>query len=300
MIKKMKEPDLYLSFKMKTYIVEDLKTYKFDKKKRNVIMGFFDGVHIGHQKIIKSQIKQNITNTIITFDFHLNKESIMTLDQKIDKLSTLGIDEVIILMANSNNLKITYEKFNLILKDLNVISIGIGRDFKYGHMGCGSADTLEKDFDLTVYDFVLDDSDKISSSNIRKLIKEGNIKKVNKLLGSDYTIKGYVVMGKQIGRTINFPTANIKTNNIAPKNGIYGTNIKINDKIYKSITNVGIRPTIDDDNEISIEVHILDFDQDIYGMDVELSFINFIRCEMKFNSLDELKLQIKKDIESMR
>jgi riboflavin kinase/FMN adenylyltransferase len=154
---------------------------------------------------------------------------------------------------------------------------------------------LKNNFNTTVINEHKYNGKKVSSSLLKEAFKDGDIKLVNKMLSRQYGVYGNVIVDQRLGNTIGFPTANILCTNQYIKYGVYVTNVLINGIIYKSITNVGIRPSVKD-NSLRIETHIFDFNQDIYGKDIEVRFIDFIRNEVKFNSIEQLIEQIKKDV----
>ncbi len=278
--------------------IEDLRSLQKDEIKRSIVIGFFDGVHLGHQKLLVDGITYGAHNTIITFDTNHNKERLIRSSQKIELLQKFDYDEIIVIKMTKDNYSFSYQEFHEVLHKLNVGKITVGKDFCYGAQALGNIDTLNKVFDVYVSDFFEISGHKVSSTDIRKYLKSGDIEHANYLLGYNYTIRGRVVKGNQIGREINFPTANVITSGMVPKNGIYKTTTKINGIIYQSITNIGIRPTIDDNDQVSLETYIIDFNQTIYDQKIDVSFVRFIREEKKFETLDQLKAQIKKDIEN--
>jgi riboflavin kinase/FMN adenylyltransferase len=188
-----------------------------------------------------------------------------------------------------------------ILLPLGVKEIYIGEDFRFGKNRSGDISLLKEYFEVEIVPFELDKNIKISSTKLIELIKDGKVEEFNRLTNRNYEIKGTVVDGLKNGRKINFPTANIKPlfNYVLPKNGVYKTLIYIFGVPYLSVTNIGYHPTIDKLNEVSIETHILNFDMDIYGANVYIEFISFIREEKKFNNIEELKEQLKNDIDNL-
>ena len=212
--------------------------------------------------------------------------------------------ENLVCIAKTHGIK-EFAKENFIkdyLEDLNINKVFIGQDFTFGYKGEGNYLTLEKHFNTKVIDFINFNNQKISSSNIISLILSGQIDQANYQLGRYYSIKGKVIHGLANGRKINFPTANLKLsfNYPIPKNGVYASLIKIDNKLYSSMSNIGTHPTIDELNAPLVETNIFDFNQDIYSKYVEVFFINKIREEQKFNSLDELKDQLSKDRDSIK
>lgn len=279
--------------------------------KTNLCLGLFDGVHLGHQFLIKQAILDNPNTSVFTFDGNVKKlinkkkdsYQLTSLKDKLNIFKNLGIKNVFILEFNNKTISITKENFiKDYLEDLNINKVFIGQDFTFGYKGEGNYLTLEKHFNTKVIDFISFNNQKISSSNIINLILSGQIDQANSQLGRYYSIKGKIIHGLANGRKINFPTANLKLsfNYPIPKNGVYASLIKINNKLYSSMSNIGTHPTIDELNAPLVETNIFDFNQDIYGKYVEVFFINKIREEQKFNSLDELKDQLSKDKDSIK
>lgn len=281
---------------MSVIYIEDIDNFKDDVEKE-VCIGLFDGVHIGHQKLISEFLKSSSNGYLITFAEHKNKELMIPAKKKIELLNKLGAKKIYVL--SPKNFKKNKDEFINFLENINTKKIVVGSDFKFGNNATGNVEDLRKKFNVNIVEFFLFDDNKISSSTIRASIKKGQMENVQKMLGYPYQITGEVVYGKQIGRTIDFPTANIISNQIVPKQGIYITRTTIYGKIYQSVTNIGSRPSIQDDDIISIETHILDFNEDIYGVEISVDFIKRIRGEIKFENLEQLKQQIKKDIKKV-
>ncbi len=289
---------------MKIIKISSYKDLEPIDEKFNLILGNFDGIHIGHSQLINFA-RMNSKNKlgIFTFSKSLKREGdyLTSLEDKIEYFENLGIDFVIVLEANEKIKKTTSEEFiDLYLRKLNADKLFCGPDFKFGYKGQGDINTLKNVFpNLCVLNFVLDhNGDKIASTTIRKQIQDGDIIDANRHLGHKYRIKGIVIKGKGLGKKIGFPTCNIKLdfNYILPKNGVYITYIKIDDKYYESITNVGVSPTIKNDNLITIETYIIEFCSDIYSKEVTLYFVDRLRDEFKFDSKDKLVLQLENDL----
>lgn len=283
---------------MQVQYIEDITTF-YDFSVKDVCLGFFDGVHVGHQSLISKFLKSsNDKKYVITFEDHISKKPITSLDQKLNIFTTLGVTNVLILKAT--NFTKTKEEFINFLENINVSNIFVGSDYKFGLNANGNVDDLSEYFKVEVLKFACLNELKVSSSDIRLHIRAGEFDLVHEKLGREYELCGEVLYGKQIGRTINFPTANLSTNCILPENGIYITSTTVCGKIYPSVTNIGVRPSIIDDNQITVETYIIDFDQEIYGYEIQVSFKKKIREEMKFESLGELKNQIQKDLKKTR
>ncbi|UAT42781.1 bifunctional riboflavin kinase/FAD synthetase [Anaplasmataceae bacterium AB001_6] len=285
-----------------------------------VTFGNFDGVHFAHQnifKIVSNLAKEKgLLSVILTFNNHpktlLLKESDFLIYDNTTKMKLLkeqDCDYLYLLDFDESFSKIESEDFisEILIKKLNMKFIVQGYNCRFGTNGKGSNDMLRSLQDKYKYNFqelneLTIAKETCSSSNIRKYLKDGEPSIYNKMLNRIFEISNKVIEGNKRGRLIGFPTANIKIDaeQITPKKGVYKTYTIIDQKIYSSITNVGTRPTFDNKPEIIIETHIFNFDADIYGKDISVGFEEFIREEMKFNSLEELKKQIIQDIESVK
>lgn len=285
-----------------------------------ITIGSFDGVHLGHQALIaKTQHLAQQLDTeeyILTFEPHprlviqphVDFKILQTTPEKLEHFERLGVKNVVLIPFDIALSELTAEEFlHQIISQLHPKAVVIGYDHKFGKNRKGSMETfvqLNQSHNLSIdiqslEEISLDDS-KISSTAIRQHILHRNITQANQILGYPYTIHGKVIEGKKLGRTIGFPTANIQVDNLhklMPPLGIYHTEISVQNQIYLAATSISTNPTISDSKEIHIESHILDFDRDIYNEGVKLSFIQYLRDEMKFDSLDELKLAIGEDIE---
>lgn len=288
-----------------------------DLPELSMALGFFDGVHKGHRKVINTAKKIAEQNgwksAVMTFDPHpsvvLGKKNtsiqyITPLKDKIDLMEELGVDYLFIVRFTSAFASLIPEQFvDDYLAELNVKHVVAGFDYSYGKFGKGTMETLPTHargrFDVTVVDKLEDSQEKISSTAIRKLLSEGSMIEAKKLIGRFYTTKGTVIHGEKRGRTIGFPTANIQLHNdyIIPKTGVYAVQLLVAGSWHEGVCNVGFKPTFKDPSksDLSIEVHILNFDQSIYGEEIELKWHIRIRDEQKFNGIDELKAQIAKD-----
>ncbi|WP_394871589.1 bifunctional riboflavin kinase/FAD synthetase [Clostridium perfringens] len=284
------------------------------QKSTYVVLGSFDGIHKGHLALINKSNelsrKNDSLSMVYTFKNHprkfINKEGapklLVTLHEKIRILEDLNVDLSSFVEFDKKFMELEPEEFieNLI-KNYNVRGIVVGFNYRFGHKNKGDVKLLKKLCDLKGLElYVIEPftykSEVVSSTRIRKALSEGELEDANNMLGRYFSLNGEVVSGKKIGRTINFPTANLKNNDeiILPKIGVYYTNVEVNGEIYKGITSVGNNPTVNGKNT-TVETHILNFDEDIYGKHIKLYFISKIRNEKKFNSLEELKEQLIKD-----
>lgn len=278
-------------------------------------MGVFDGLHLGHQKIMQTVVERagilGATPTAMTFEPHprsvLNPNDappmLQTLDQRLGAFEVLGIEQAIIIKFDEEFAATDAEKFlrETLFQRLQAREIYLGHGFTFGKNRLGNIELLRKiSKELNFYADEVDEVQlrgiRISSSKLRHLLRDGKVNLARRMLGRPYGIEGNVIKGFQRGRTINFPTANLQTKNrVVPKNGVYVTATLIEGKWLKSITNIGVRPTVDDSNNKSIETYIFDFDGDLYGDVLRVRFLHRIRDERKFDGIEELKAQITKD-----
>lgn len=276
-------------------------------------LGFFDGVHLGHQAVIKSAVesahKNKTKSAVITFKDHpccylwnIKPKYILDRKKREQKFRELGIDYLYELDFESIS-GLTAQDYlkDILINNFTPISISTGWNHNFGYKKSGDVKFLHKFSKKYEYDFFEIEPYKInneiiSSTNIRKNLSEGKIEKANQMLGYNFSITGKVIEGNKIGRTIGYKTANIEY----PKEIIdipYGV-YSVNTNFGKGIANFGIRPTLDGKTPV-LEIHILDFDKDIYGENIIIEFNKMIRAEKKFNSLKDLKAQINKDIETI-
>ena len=281
-------------------------------------IGFFDGVHLGHRFLIQ-QVKVAATQTgwqssIITFPVHprqviqseFQPQLLSSPEEKIELLASTGVANCILLPFTRELSQLTaYEFMQLLYDKYKVRMLVIGYDHRFGH---NRAETFE---DYCRYGRELgihimqasaytQEQDKVSSSAIRRALQTGDIRTATKFLGYHYYLEGTVVDGYKVGRKIGFPTANLRVdfpNKLIPSIGVYAAYVYVNGEKHKGMLNIGYRPTINNGTDLSIEVHILDFQGDIYHQKMRIEFIDFLRPEEKFNSVDELVLQMQKDKE---
>ncbi len=281
-----------------------------------ITIGTFDGVHIGHRKII-DQVnslarKRKGESVVLTFHPHprmvlhsdLNIKLINTLDERLKLLEEAGVDHCVVHPFSHEFSRLSAKDYvrDILVSQLNVRSLVIGYDHHFGRNRSGSFDLLKEYGSL--YEFELEEIPpqvygdiNVSSTKIRQSLKEGNVKKANSFLGSNFTISGKVVQGDQVGRTLGFPTANLDLNNenkLIPSDGVYAVRVLLGQVSMMGMMNLGERPTIGG-RKRTIEVHILNFEGDIYGQKLKLEFLDFIREEKKFSSKEELIAQIQED-----
>ena len=267
--------------------------------KNSCTIGAFDGVHLGHISLIKKAKELGLKTLVITFENIFKKNyQLVTKEQKIKLIEELGVDYLIIFNFYAVQ-KVFFNEFIKMLKKINVKNIVCGNDFRFGFKREGDVIDLKKHFKVIISDYTEYKDTRISTSIIKELICDGHVEYAKELLTRDYKIIGEVIHGSKIGRKLGFPTANIDYSvYLLPKNGVYVCKVKYNDKNYIGMTNIGYNPTINEQKERRLEVHILDFNEEIYGEELEISFVKFIREEQKFNSKEELinKLQDDYDI----
>lgn len=279
-------------------------------------IGNFDGVHLGHRQLVNAVLEKHLSlkkiySNIVCgtwfFDsnFYKNADEIYSLDEKLDAFASLGLDYAII--ANFDEMKsIPPNDFvhEILQNRCKCIHAVCGENFRFGSKATGdSGDLLDfMDGNATIVPLLTKDNTVISSTYIRHLLSIGNIEQANLLLSANYSIIENVVYGKQLGRTLGLPTINqnINSKKLILKNGIYATICTIDNKQYYGVTNIGVRPTVDNNDHKNIETHIIDFHNDCYNNRVKVEFVSRLRDEIKFNSVEELKYQIQQDVISTK
>lgn len=295
-------------------LIYDNKAFNEESKNNYIALGSFDGLHLGHLSLIEKAkdlaVKNNGKSIIFTFKNHPRKflnttnkiQLIMTNEEKIDILQNEEVDIIAFKDFDEKIMKMMPDEFiRWLCKSYNVKGIIVGFNFKFGYKNLGDVETLEKfqeEYKYKLYvmkPYTMQD-EIISSTSIRKELLDGNVKKAFNMLSRPYMLSGKVIDGKKLGRTIGFPTANLEINKekVIPKKGVYYTNVKIDEKTFKGITSVGNNPTVNG-QELTLETYILNFNEDIYGKEIKVYFIDRIRDEVKFNNINELVAQLKKD-----
>ena len=278
-------------------------------------IGFFDGVHLGHNYLLeqlKSEAQQrNMQSVVVTFANHprlffdpnCGLKQLTLSDEKLSLLKQKGVDEVVMLQFDEQLSRLTSRQFmQLLVEKYGVKVLLMGYDHRFGSDRSTSFDEyveFAQQIGLEVKRCAgFSSSDvMVSSSKVRKALELWNISLANELLGYNYFIRGTVVDGKKIGRQLGFPTANLQVDSLKmlPSDGVYVVEVVAEGQTHKGVLNIGLRPTLSTANR-TVEVHIIDFVGNLYGKEIEVHFINFLRHEMKFSSLEELKEQIKKDL----
>ncbi|WP_455538252.1 bifunctional riboflavin kinase/FAD synthetase [Terrisporobacter sp.] len=294
-------------------IINSLNEIKnFDKS--IVTIGKFDGIHKGHEVLIKKVVecskKEKLVSIVFTFKnspvsyfSNIITEEIITEMEKMNKLKSLNVDIVIDIPFGKDMANISAEDFvkNILVDKLKVKKLIIGHDFAFAKNREGTASVLKVlgqkyGFVVDIVEPIVIKNIRVSSTYVKDLIYAGRVAEIKDYLGRNYTIEGKVIHAKQLGRTIGFPTANLQPqgNLIIPKRGIYATKVHIGKEVYMGATNIGYNPTVNGD-KISVETNILEFNKDIYGKTIKLEFLERIRDEKKFKDLNELKIQLKMD-----
>jgi riboflavin kinase / FMN adenylyltransferase len=302
-------------------IIHDIS--RFQASNPVVTIGIFDGVHRGHIEIL-NRIKELAVSykgesVIITLwphpRFVLQPENselrlLASLDEKIELLQKQGIDNLIILPFDTRLANITYDKFvsDYIVGYIGAKHVVVGYNHQFGKDRKGTFENLQKSarehgiLAERLHQVIINDTP-VSSSEIRHLIEEGRITAANEALGYPYFLRGTVIEGNKLGRTLGYPTANIQPDEIKkllPRNGVYAVVVKVNNQVYQGMLNVGIRPTIAlPIHERTVEVNLFNFNDDIYDKPIEVAFIDWLRCEKKFDTLHALKDQITIDKEEV-
>jgi riboflavin kinase/FMN adenylyltransferase len=290
-----------------------------------VTIGTFDGAHKGHQKIL-SRLNDRAKETqgesilftfyphprMIVFPENHNLKLLQTIDEKIESLASFGLDNLIIYPFTKEFSRLTAFEFvrDILVEKLKVKTLVIGYDHQFGRNREGDLEFLKetaKIFDFDVEEISAEEVQEVnvSSTKIRQSLNNGNIERANKFLGRPFLCTGKVVEGKRLGRELGFPTLNIEVNNehkILPMDGVYAVNVQIKDEHLEGMMNIGQNPTVqkNTEQEKKLEVHIFDFDKEVYGAEVKVFFQKFIRDEKTFSNLEELKSQLIQDEKNVR
>ncbi len=298
-------------------IITDFKDLHFEGQ-GIVTIGTFDGVHLGHQKILKrlAEVKEKKGGKTIAFTFDPHPRKILfpnqndlqllsDLNEKTELLRKAGVDFTVVYPFTNEFSQIEPEKFikEILVEKLNTKILVIGYDHKFGKNRSGNIETFKNA--STLFGFEVEEIPaqeineiNISSTKIRKALFEGDVKTAAQFLGYNYFLSGLVVHGKKLGRTIGIPTANLKVENpdkLIPSKGVYFVKVEVNGFNGHGMMNIGTNPTTDNTPELKLEVNIFNFEQDIYNKNVKIEFIERVRDEKKFNSIEELIEAIKND-----
>ncbi|TCI55794.1 bifunctional riboflavin kinase/FAD synthetase [Exiguobacterium sp. SH1S21] len=281
-----------------------------------MVLGFFDGVHIGHQAVIehaKQHAEQlDVPVTVVTFDPHPKQvlsnnadavRYITPLKRKLQRIAALGVERCLVLTFTKQLASLSPQQFvDDYLIGAGAVHVTAGFDYSYGKFGEGTMETMPYHargrFTTSVVAEQTSDGDKVSSTRIRKLLGAGSVDLASELLGAPYVICGEVIHGDARGRTIGYPTANMvmDASYVMPRLGVYATRVRLEDgRTFDAMTNVGRRPTFYDTGDVSIESHLFDFSEDLYGQLLEIEWVHYLRDERAFDGLDSLIAQLKQD-----
>jgi riboflavin kinase / FMN adenylyltransferase len=280
-------------------------------------IGFFDGVHLGHQQVIRQTLtdarQHEAIALVVTFDRHPNTvvapnrvpPLIYSLPQKLRAIESLGADTLLLIRFDKAFSEQTGEAFvrGLAREPGHIQSLCVGANFVFGHKRGGNVELLRKlgaELNFTVHGMaaVSLDGQAVSSTRIREAIRAGDLDRASQMLGRAYSLAGTVVQGDGLGQQLGFPTANLDTTGLAlPPHGVYAVHAETGGRTYRAVLNIGLRPTLQNPNpQLRVEAHLIDFAADLYGQEVEVAFVEKLRLEKKFASLGELRQQIAQDI----
>ena len=297
-------------------VIYGLENVCSDSEERAVAIGVFDGVHWGHRavfaRLTQEAKKYGLQSLVLTFENHPSQLLapnraplyISTLDQRVDLIKAAGVDSIIVADFSPALARMPREEFvtGLLQEKLRTKRIVVGANFRFGRDREGDIRYLSQatpalDMGVVVVPAVIVDNGPVSSTRIRALLQRGDVEEASKLLGRRFTLRGSVVTGQQIGRTIGFPTANIQgePHQLIPGRGVYGVETKIDNTAYTGVCSIGTRPTFGGEG-VTVEVHLLNFQENIYGRRLDIVFCRRLRDEMKFSSPQHLVEQIQDDL----
>lgn len=299
------------------YIIENTTEFQLDGSSA-VAIGKFDGIHLGHQKLIHKIIEQKEKGrlaTVFTFDtsasaFFAGEEKELTVKaEKRAIFEAMGVDVLIEFPLNQETAATEPAEFvhRYLVKQMRTAYICAGTDLSFGRKGAGNYELLQQYADAYGYqveliDKVKMDGEDVSSTRVRDAVRAGRMEEVTKMLGVPYSVSGIVEHGKRLGRTIGMPTANLlpDQDKLLPPNGVYYSQVILGGTSYRSISNIGCKPTVSDRKIMGVETYLYDFEGDIYGRDITVQLLAFRRPEIKFDGVESLKAQMEKDIEAGR
>lgn len=279
-----------------------------------VTVGKFDGFHLGHQSLLNAVLKETekgLASCVISFSTAVDdkRKMIYTKEEQRKLCESLGIDVLVEYPLDASLREMTAEQFisEILCKRLQAKVIVAGEDFRFGKDRTGDVVLLRNmetkyGYRSVIIPKVKEDDVRISSTGIRNLLEEGKVKEANELLGRPYAVFGEVLHGKKLGRTLGFPTMNLvpSTEKLLPAYGVYVTEIKVDGLWFDGITNIGLRPTVDSDERVSVETHLFSYEGDLYGKQVEVRFLEFLRPEQKFADIEQLKSAMREDVKNAK
>ncbi|MGI6579740.1 MAG: bifunctional riboflavin kinase/FAD synthetase [Saccharofermentanales bacterium] len=296
--------------------------FQISNQPRAIALGFFDGVHLGHQRLIKEMIAisqvRNLIPTVFTFGDHPHSNFnnsfkfsglILKSEGRLARIAELNVRETILApMINQVKMISASDFFHeYLVNKFGMQALIVGKDARFGYGGQGNVELLvqwsrQTGTDLLIVGDVKLGDCRISSTLIRELIEQGNIKQANRCLGYEYRIQGEVVHGKKLGRTLGFPTLNIifDADLVKPRFGVYASQVKFENKTLSAITSIGTNPTVSNDDQIKVETYIYDKNIDLYNKEVTVVLLDFVRDEMIFKSVDMMKKRILFDLDLVK
>lgn len=297
---------------------------EFSVNKPVVTIGTFDGVHLGHQKVIDSlkSIAAEMGGETVLFTFYPHPRLVVnpnddslrlltSLNEKIKKLEAVGVDHLVVFPFTPSFARLSYEEFvrSVLVGQMHVHTLVVGHDHRFGHNREGGYERIKTladslNFSVLRIEALSVENTDVSSTKIRDSLLNGSIAEANHFLGAPYTLSGTVSAGKQLGRTIGYPTANVlvdDSHKLIPATGVYAARVHVQGACYNAMLNIGFRPTVSQQADSrTIEVHLFDFSGDLYQLAIEVQMLERIRNEQKFDSLEHLKQQLRTDEQTVR
>lgn len=287
------------------------------REKTAVAIGKFDGIHVGHKELLSKILekkKDGLKATVFTFDpspeeFFVGHSvpQLFTREEKLKAFQELGVDILVMFPLNDETAATDPEEFvrRILVDELNAGFIAAGSDVSFGDKGKGDSKLLERlgkelSYELCIIDKVKIDGEEVSSTRVRNAVSDGDMDLTERLLGTKYSISGIVEHGNHLGHTIGVPTVNIlpPSMKLLPPYGVYSSTVKIGKNEFKGMTNIGRKPTVSEKEKVGVETYIYDFGRDVYGEYIEVVLHSFVRPEIKFENMEQLKLQIQQDIKN--
>lgn len=296
-------------------IIENTTNFPLDGRSA-VAIGKFDGIHLGHRKLLEKIIQQKEKGylaTVFTFDtsaaafFGGDDKELTTREEKRRLFARMGMDVLIEFPLNQETAATPPDVFveEYIIRQMKAAYICAGMDVSFGQRGAGNYQLLQQyaaagDYRIEIIDKVMAGGEEVSSTRVREAIRSGEMKLANEMLGTAYSLTGVVAHGRRLGRTIGMPTANLlpEKDKLLPPNGVYYSRVRYQDKVYKAISNIGFKPTVSAEMVLGVESYLYDFTEDIYGKEITVELLEFRRPEMKFADVEALKTQMEKDIQA--
>ena len=287
------------------------------REKTAVAIGKFDGIHVGHKELLSKILekkKDGLKATVFTFDpspeeFFVGHpvNQLFTREEKLKAFKELGVDILVMFPLNDETAATDPEEFvrRILVDELKASYIAAGSDVSFGDKGKGDSRLLERlgkelSYELCIIDKVKIDGEEVSSTRVRNAVADGDMDLTKRLLGAEYSVSGIVEHGNHLGRTIGVPTVNIlpPKMKLLPPYGVYSSTVKIGGNEFKGMTNIGRKPTVSENEKVGVETYIYDFERDVYGEYIEVVLHSFVRPEIKFESMEQLKLQIQQDLKN--